>query len=585
MTAVECSDIGRRAATRGVAHRSVSTGSFCVIRSRLFDGTSRAALAHMRFRWFSRVASVSFAPLLVVAACGDDSTSGGGGNASTGSAATLPQAGSTSIASGSSSGGAGGGQSFEGTVIGEFTGVNANIADKIENLAPLGWVREYHNWGWIADNYATGPAYPDMKYTFMNFNGWDWDVYFADLEAQGGHAFPAVQGGVPWMNGGNLPPFSGGDKTAAEGYIAHGDAMFQIAARYGSATVADEKLELKDSQTRVSGLGTVKYFENFNEQDNASEFTPDAFAAMSSADMDGDQNRLGDTIGIKNADPNAKLVMGGLSGKYPTTNWVQSITDYLDGMQAWADAHRGGDFPADVINVHLYSFGPGNGQPAPSPEADHIKDKLSAITAYRDQHLPGKPLWWTEFGYDSFSGSSLGTPTLGANSPFIVQGQWLVRDFLAALASGYDRATLFEIGDTCKLSDPNCHPDGAFVTCGLIDGDGNKKPAWYFVAAFRARLATMVYTDEQSSGDPDVMVYRFKDTVAAGGALVVWAPTSEAKVVGGYALALPGGATTAKAVTLADQQANGVESELTPAGGKVSIDVSETPTIVLVDSM
>jgi hypothetical protein len=67
--------------------------------------------------------------------------------------------------------GTGGTAPVEGTPIGSFTGVNGLIADDPANLAPLGWVREYHNWGWICDNYAAGPAYPGMLYTFMNFNG------------------------------------------------------------------------------------------------------------------------------------------------------------------------------------------------------------------------------------------------------------------------------------------------------------------------------------------------------------------------------------------------------------------------------
>ena len=44
------------------------------------------------------------------------------------------------------------------------------------------------------------------------------------------------------------------------------------------------------------------------------------------------------------------------------------------------------------------------------------------------------------------------------------------------------------------------------------------------------------------------------------------------------------GTKTATAVTLADQQQNGVAAPLTPANGKVTLDVTETPTIVLVDS-
>ena len=54
-------------------------------------------------------------------------------------------------------------------------------------------------------------------------------------------------------------------------------------------------LKIAGGQTRVSGMGVLDYFENSNEPDNnwthgdgSPLFTPEAFAAMSSADYDGD---------------------------------------------------------------------------------------------------------------------------------------------------------------------------------------------------------------------------------------------------------------------------------------------------------
>jgi hypothetical protein len=545
-------------------------------------------------------------PLVLAASCGTSGThadiGGAEGSVST-TASGMASGGGPAVTSGSTGGaasttaGSGGarpdggdggdaGSLPQGTLIGSFTGVNGIIADDPAVLAPLGTVREYHNWGWICDNYATGPAYPDMLYTFMNFAGWDWDTFFSDLKAQGVSGFPAVQGSVPWMNNEAIPPvLAGADPTAAASYVAHADAMFQIAARYGAASVPDAQLKLQPTQTRLSGLGTVHYFEDFNEEDNAPAFTPAAMAAMASADYDGDQGKLGATIGIKNADPSAQLVMGGLSGAYPSSKWQASITTYLDGMRTWAAANRGGSFPADVLNIHYYSFAASTGAAAPSPEADGVQAKLAAIVAYRNQYLPGKQVWWTEFGYDTDAQSPLHAPALGANTAFIVQGQWLVRAFLAALAAGVDRATLFELDDTCNVADSTCMAAQQFTTCGLVDGAGVKKASWYFVAAFRARLATMVFTGNPDSGQAGVSIAAFKDTAGPGGALVLWSPTSSASVVSGYSLALPAGATTATAVALADQQQNGVETSLTPAGGKVTLDVSETPTIVLVDAM
>jgi hypothetical protein len=467
-----------------------------------------------------------------------------------------------------------------GPTVGSFLGVNALITDAVASIAPIGAAREYHNWGWLGNNYDDQP-YPQTLYTpnLPDFD-WDWDTFFSGLQSMGASGFPVVQGGAPWVSSSAVPP-AVGTPTAAASYVAHGDTMFQIAARWGSTKVADALLKLEPGQTRSSGLGTVQYFEDFNEEDNAAGFTGDVWAAMASADYDGDQMRLGATIGVKNADPDAKLVMGGLSGAYGSgSTWLDSITKFLDAARAWSATNRGGSFPADVLNVHYYSFGPGAPAPALSPEDDGVQAKLAAVVAYRDQYLPGLPVWWTEFGYDTFEGSPLHAPALGGNSAFIVQGQWLVREALAALAAGIERATVFELDDTCTPPATACNTQ--FATCGLLADPGSApKASWYFLATFRARLQTMVYAGEATSGQADVKIFQFSDTASTGGALVVWSPTSSANVHAGYALAVPAGVTSVTAVTLADMQANGTAAALTPAGGSVTLDVTETPTIVL----
>jgi hypothetical protein len=470
------------------------------------------------------------------------------------------------------------GHPARGVTVGDFTGVNALIVDAVADLAPLGAVREYHNWLWLGAN-DTAAAYPNTLYTpNLPAFGWDWDALFAGLKAAGASGFPAVQGGASWVNGQALPPVNAGaDPTAAASYVAHGQTLFQLAARWGHTHVPDAQLLLTAEQTRLTGLGTVQYFEDFNEQDLDPGFDGAAFAAMASADLDGDQGRLGPGIGLKAADPTASLVMGGLSGGYGgSVSWVDSITAFLEQMRTWSVAHRGGSFPVDVLNVHYYSFG------AVSPEADQVQQKLAAVVAWRDAHLPGLPVWWTEFGYDTFAQSPLHAPALGANSAFVVQAQWLVRDELAALAAGIARATVFELDDTCTPPEAACTTQ--FATCGLLRKDGSRKPAWYFLAAFRARLSTMTFTGEASSGASDVRVMRFADTVSTKGALVVWSPTSSANVHAGYALTVPAGLNTVRVVELVDQQQHGAERSATVTNGTVTLDVTETPTIVLVDS-
>ena len=149
------------------------------------------------------------------------------------------------------------------------------------------------------------------------------------------------------------------------------------------------------------------------------------------------------------------------------------------------------------------------------------------------------------------------------------------------MAAGFDKAFLFLLRDGCEGGD--CHVQ--FDTCGLttVKGKWVPKPAYFFVATMRARLASLAWLGEQPSNDPNVMIYKLRDPKTQKGAYVVWSPTSKANVVKGYKLNV--GATAATEVALVDQQLEGIETPLSPNIGAVTIDVTETPSIILVDNI
>lgn len=488
---------------------------------------------------------------------------------------------------------------FAGPTVGDFVGLNGFIDDDKDKLAAVGNVREYHQWTWNDGNGAKGYAgYPNSQLAFSLFDGlWDFDDYYGKLGQLGVLVFPCVQGSVGYLNSAMPPVASGADATSPASYVAHAGFMYQYAARYGGAHVAADKLKLASGQTPSSGLGTLPYYENGNEPDanwikpdGSALFSPEATAAMSSADYDGHQATLGAGVGIKNADPNAKMVLAGLAGA-GKSDWVTNITGYLDGMRAWSDAHRKGSFPADVINVHDYCFGPdpfGTASPRPalSPEACDLRGLLAKITAYRDAKLPGKQLWITEFGYDTHPRSRLRAPAIQGNSAEVVQGQWLVRSFLALIDAGLDRAFFFISRDECTGNDTAC-PNAAiqFATSGVVSQKGEEKPkaAFYFLSTFRARLSSMHYGGRVESGNANVLVARFYDAAKHQGAYVVWAPTSNATTVDGYALHFGAAITSATRVELDSASAAGKESPVAISQGATTLAVGETPTLVLVN--
>ena len=165
---------------------------------------------------------------------------------------------------------------------------------------------------------------PDGKVRFQpsgaaGGNSWFFDDYYAKLKAHQVTVCPALQNSSPVYFKGepdNKPIESGADPEDPASYIIHAKHMFQFAARYGSSKVADSLVVLASDQPRTTGENSLRYFEDWNEPDKTwkgreGRFNPSDLAAMCSADYDGDQGRLGKNAGVRNADPNAKMVMGG----------------------------------------------------------------------------------------------------------------------------------------------------------------------------------------------------------------------------------------------------------------------------------
>ncbi len=473
-----------------------------------------------------------------------------------------------------------------------FIGLNGFIDDPIDKLAAGGQVREYHSWVWDVDktsSVAGGKA--DLHYAFNPSGvrgpgwGWDFDGYYRSLKAAGVIAAPVMQNTPPLLKDGEVsrteekPIADGADPTDPASYKEHAAHLYQFAARYGRRPASDDLLRLSPEQLRVSGLELVRFVEGWNEPDKtwrgrAAYFNPAELAAMCSADCDGHRGALGEAVGVKTADPQMSYVLPGLA--FPEI-------EYLRAMKFWADVHRGGDFPADVINLHTYSNDVGNqgggGTVGVSPEADRLKERIRRFVEYRDQHLPGKELWVSEFGYDTNPQSVQRAPAIGEADAEEVQGRWLVRSFLELAAAGVDRAQLY------MLRDVNAEDATKYASSGLTAsknlGHAPKK-SWFYVKAMRTCLTGYRFDAEVDSGRPDVRVSRF---IGEGKQVyAVWCPTSADVRVPGYVV--PGmfrGEATL--TTLEPGDPDGVTRSLPLTGGRVVLDLSERPVFVTVDDL
>lgn len=470
----------------------------------------------------------------------------------------------------------------------EFIGVNAFVNDPIGRINACGSVREYHNWMWIeGNNSPTYPGYPNNENAwYSSVTGFDFDSYYQNLKGLGIICSPDLQENTLWMAEGDYsklshkPISSTDDPLQPASYIEHGDHIFQFAARYGNNNVSGSLLKVSPSNPPLSGLNTVNYYENWNEQDkwwkgHGGFFLPYEYAAMSSADCDGHLGTLGTTIGLKNADPTAKFVMGGIA---------KPKLDYIRAMKLWSDHYRNGDFPWDVINVHHYSNNGGEqfaGTVGISPEDDGLKERMEEFVDYRNRYLPGVEVWISEFGYDTHPNSAQRAPAIGTFSQEEVQGQWIVRSYLALAAAKVDKAMMY------MLKDVDANSPTRYNTSGLTASKDSlcaPKPSWFYVYTMKNHLAGTHFETEIASGNPSVKIYKFVADSSSNAVYALWSPTSNQSSVQGYNLQLSAGETAAMWVELQVGNINGKQTILAVDNGAVNVDVSERPVFVAVNN-
>lgn len=473
----------------------------------------------------------------------------------------------------------------------DLMGVNAVHNHPMDKLICFGAVREYHSWQWDEGNGNIDyPGYPNNQFGWNpswvgGKNPWNFDKIYQGYKILGIDVSPCLQKNVPYMLQEDekiewKPIFQNSNAENPNSYKAHSRYMFQFAARYGSEKVPSQELMLKPDNTEKSGLSLIRYIENWNEPDKwwrgrNGYFTPFELAAMCSADYDGHEGSLGAGYGAKTADPSIKFVMGGLANL---------SLEYIRAMKLWSDTYRETGFPADVINFHHYSNISGGQQAklkqAISPEDDSLKYKLREIVEYRDQHLPGKEIWLSEFGYDTNPNSPQGVQAIGEQSELEVQAQWLVRSFLEMAAAGIDRAHVYFFADL-NSKNPN-----KFNSCGVVTEKWFKyqpKTSWYYLYCLKEILSGYRFASEITSTDPNVNVYKFEHPTNGSCIYATWCKTSSDRTIADYPLKI--NSTKAELLELSSDQITPTYQDLEVSKSYVKINVSEKPVFVKTPSL
>jgi hypothetical protein len=481
----------------------------------------------------------------------------------------------------------------------DLIGMNSlfDVPDSIAKVVKV--IREYHDWQWDeGDVTTTYPGYPNNQNAWQpSWAGggyWNFDTYYSNALKMGQTVCPAVQKDAPFIlnfasvsNQRKPIKVSGANPQDPNSYKEHADHMFQFAARYGSTVVPAAKLKVRSTNTAKSGLGLLKYLEDWNEPDRnwdpdgrPTYFSPFELAAMSSADCDGHQGTMGTTFGMKAADPNIKFVQAGL---------INIDTLYVKSMVFWNNYFRSGDQSFDVINFHHYSNDAG-GQGATatkgiSPEADNLKVKVQQAVNFRNKNIPGIEIWFSEFGYDTQPSSIQAAKAIGTQDAWEVQARWIIRSYLAYAAGGADRAHMYIARDVDESST-------LFNTSGLTTPNANgtykaytKKKSWYYLYTFRKSLTGYRFKQEISSGNANVLIYSFENIKDPSKLMyAVWAPTATDQTVSNYSLALPSNVSSASKIELTNKDTTGAATSLTITNKTTSLTVDEKPDLIYIQT-
>jgi hypothetical protein len=446
-------------------------------------------------------------------------------------------------------------------------------------------VRHYMNWNKLENtkgNYTYSPT---------NNGSWDYDLIYARCKQEGILVLADLKNCPSWLvstypanlqDNENVPAAYGSNLSLPSTYVDQSHAAFQFAARYGYNSLVNRALVKVDSRPRWPndplnvvkiGLGLIKYIECDNERDKwwkstATQQSPEEYAANMSAFYDGDMGKLGDSAGVKTADPNMQVVMGGLAS---------CDINYVKRMVEWCRKNRGYKADGsinlcfDVINFHLYN-NDGNvlthshATTGVAPELSMAGTIADSFVKYANTLIRHPPVWVTESGYDINQGSYQKAIAIGNKSVLNTQADWILRTSLLYMRHGIKRVFYYQLLDDT----PNA--EAQYATSGLAT-DGKPRPAANFILQTNKLIGNYAYS-RTINADPLVDKY-----ISGAKSMYVLTIPDQKNRTGTYTLSL-GSATKANIYTLSIDANAVVKTQISLKAGKLAVKVSETPVFV-----
>jgi hypothetical protein len=265
--------------------------------------------------------------------------------------------------------------------------------------------------------------------------------------------------------------------------------------------------------------------------------------------------------GIRAGDPRLKIatcnLRAGKSGDYDKS--VECVASSLDLV--------------DVLTVHTYAQlenWPTWRRSFPEdPKLPHYLQDVEALCRWRDTHAAGKPVWITEFGYDSTTEppEKTGDFVKWVGVTDTQQAQWLVRSFLVFSAMPVERCYLYFFNDDDKAS--------LHASSGLTR-KFQPKPSYHAVAHLLKMLGDYRFERmvADRSGQLRVQEYGHGDDPKKF-AWAVWSPTGEGRLQRETLTGFPGRLTDVREMPLSDAVPAAMPA--VGPGDSVELEVKESP--------
>jgi len=234
----------------------------------------------------------------------------------------------------------------------------------------------------------------------------------------------------------------------------------------------------------------------------------------------------------------------------------------------------------DVLTIHSYAQLTGwptwkRSFPEDPALPEYLKD-IRDLCAWRDQHMPGKPVWITEFGYDSTTKpqEESGDFAKWEGVTDLQQAQWLVRSLLVFSAMPVERAYVYFFNDEDKAS--------LHASSGLTR-NFKPKPSFHAVSHLQKTLGDYRFVRIVTDKPGKLRVHEYQNGDNPKQLLwAIWSPSSGDAGESTRLASVPGKLVSSTIMPLTESPATaGTARQIRP--GIVEVTVAETPEYLMLE--